>query len=341
MRNGIQLRFIGAREHLPEILRKRIAAAEAKTAANTPHDTGPRRGLWRPLGHRAGDAPGRRQGSRRRPRSRRTSTSRVLGRHMALAGLPAPDLLIRTGGEQRVSNFLLWDLAYTELYFTDTLWPDFGAPELDEAIGLLPQPPASVRPHRRPARGARRTDRRSRRGRMRTHPARWPRTHWRNGFSRPSCWSAVLLPAFLLLPEGIRIGLIALFVLGAAWEWSAFLGLQSRPGASALRRAGRHAAHAAHRLPRVPAVCRRHRSRRPAWLWWVAGVRADPAIPGSALAVAATLAAGFLVLVPAWVSPGRAALHGDRWANPAAVRARHRLGGRRRCVLRRAAASGA
>jgi undecaprenyl diphosphate synthase len=47
---------------------------------------------------------------------------------------PEPDLFIRTGGEQRISNFLLWQLAYTELYFTDTLWPDFDAAALDAAI---------------------------------------------------------------------------------------------------------------------------------------------------------------------------------------------------------------
>jgi undecaprenyl diphosphate synthase len=47
---------------------------------------------------------------------------------------PEPDLFIRTGGEQRISNFLLWQLAYTELYFTDSFWPDFGAVELDKAF---------------------------------------------------------------------------------------------------------------------------------------------------------------------------------------------------------------
>jgi undecaprenyl diphosphate synthase len=47
---------------------------------------------------------------------------------------PEPDLFIRTGGEQRISNFLLWQLAYTELYFTDILWPAFGRPELEAAI---------------------------------------------------------------------------------------------------------------------------------------------------------------------------------------------------------------
>jgi len=54
--------------------------------------------------------------------------------HLSTADLPEPDLFIRTGGEQRVSNFLLWQLAYTELYFTDTLWPDFDQKALDGAI---------------------------------------------------------------------------------------------------------------------------------------------------------------------------------------------------------------
>jgi undecaprenyl diphosphate synthase len=58
----------------------------------------------------------------------------ALGARLALAGLPDPDLLIRTGGDQRISNFLLWNLAYTELYFCDTLWPDFGERELNDAI---------------------------------------------------------------------------------------------------------------------------------------------------------------------------------------------------------------
>ena len=57
-----------------------------------------------------------------------------LAAHLALNYAPEPDLFIRTGGEQRISNFLLWQLAYTELYFTDTLWPDFDAQALDLAI---------------------------------------------------------------------------------------------------------------------------------------------------------------------------------------------------------------
>ena len=55
----------------------------------------------------------------------------MLAQHLAMSYAPEPDLFIRTGGEQRISNFLLWQLAYTELYFTETLWPDFDASALD------------------------------------------------------------------------------------------------------------------------------------------------------------------------------------------------------------------
>src|SRR5690606_6014987 len=58
----------------------------------------------------------------------------TLGAHVALADLPPPDLFIRTGGDHRVSNFLLWQLAYTELWFTETLWPDVDATLLQRAL---------------------------------------------------------------------------------------------------------------------------------------------------------------------------------------------------------------
>jgi undecaprenyl diphosphate synthase len=61
-------------------------------------------------------------------------TEERLARFLSMAYAPEPDLFVRTGGEQRVSNFLLWQLAYTELYFTETLWPDFGAAALDAAF---------------------------------------------------------------------------------------------------------------------------------------------------------------------------------------------------------------
>jgi undecaprenyl diphosphate synthase len=57
--------------------------------------------------------------------------------HMGLAGVPQADLLVRTGGEQRISNFLLWDLAYAELYFSTRLWPDFGIADLEDALAFF------------------------------------------------------------------------------------------------------------------------------------------------------------------------------------------------------------
>jgi undecaprenyl diphosphate synthase len=58
---------------------------------------------------------------------------------LALAGIPDPDLLIRTGGERRISNFLLWNLAYTEMFFSDVLWPEFGPAQLDAAFKFFAQ----------------------------------------------------------------------------------------------------------------------------------------------------------------------------------------------------------
>ena len=66
-------------------------------------------------------------------------TEDMLSEHLAMAYAPEPDLFIRTGGEQRISNFLLWQLAYTELYFTETLWPDFDAAMLKRAIDSFHQ----------------------------------------------------------------------------------------------------------------------------------------------------------------------------------------------------------
>lgn len=61
-------------------------------------------------------------------------SEQAISEHLSTAGLPDVDLLIRTGGEQRISNFLLWQCAYAEIYFSDVLWPDFDVDELDEAI---------------------------------------------------------------------------------------------------------------------------------------------------------------------------------------------------------------
>jgi len=61
----------------------------------------------------------------------------LFGRYLALSDLPEPDLFIRTGGEQRLSNFLLWQCAYSELYFCDSLWPDFNEEDLRKALSCF------------------------------------------------------------------------------------------------------------------------------------------------------------------------------------------------------------
>lgn len=136
--NGIQLRFIGARDSLPTILRKRMGDAEARTAGNSR--------MTLVLAVAYGGQWDMVQAVRRIGQKVRSGTldpadidEAVIDRHRALAGLPSPDLLIRTGGEQRLSNFMLWDLAYTELCFTETLWPDFAEDEVARALDFFSQ----------------------------------------------------------------------------------------------------------------------------------------------------------------------------------------------------------
>ncbi|MBW7925310.1 MAG: di-trans,poly-cis-decaprenylcistransferase [Burkholderiaceae bacterium] len=131
--NGIRLRVVGDLSAFEPGLRKLITQAEARTAANrrlTLTIAANYGGRWdilqavqsmlRAQPELAGD-PDR-------------IGEQALSPHLALAYAPEPDLFVRTGGEQRISNFLLWQLAYTELYFTDTFWPDFDAAALDRAI---------------------------------------------------------------------------------------------------------------------------------------------------------------------------------------------------------------
>ncbi len=92
------------------------------------------RRLRRPLGHRAGGDHALQTLSLRPALPSCTERVEQSSAHLALAFAPEPDLLIRTGGEKRISNFLLYQLAYTELYFCDVLWPHFDAVELDRAF---------------------------------------------------------------------------------------------------------------------------------------------------------------------------------------------------------------
>ena len=132
-RNGIRLCFAGNLQQLSPPLRQRMDAAAALTAGNTSMTLV----IAIAYGGRWDIASAARRLAERcvagEMRTDEIDETR-LAQHLALAGLPDPDLLIRTGGEQRISNFLLWQLAYSELYFTETLWPDFDAAALDLAI---------------------------------------------------------------------------------------------------------------------------------------------------------------------------------------------------------------
>ena len=135
-RNNVRLEFIGNRAQLGNELIEKIAAAEAETAANT--------GLHLVVAVAYGGRwdiveAARRVGSRvaagELDADDIDETAFAAG--LQLDGMPDPDLLIRTGGEQRISNFLLWNLAYAELWFTDVLWPDFREQHLDEAVAYF------------------------------------------------------------------------------------------------------------------------------------------------------------------------------------------------------------
>jgi len=121
---GVRVRFIGEREELDARLRASMASSERVTAANT------RLSLQIALSYGGrsdivGAARRLAQQVERAQLSAAAVDEPTFAAQLALGGIVDPDLFIRTGGEQRISNFLLWNLAYTELYFTEVLWPDF------------------------------------------------------------------------------------------------------------------------------------------------------------------------------------------------------------------------
>ncbi|OGT80317.1 MAG: di-trans,poly-cis-decaprenylcistransferase [Gammaproteobacteria bacterium RIFCSPLOWO2_02_FULL_61_13] len=132
-RHGVSLRFVGDLAGFPASLRQTLHAAEQRTAANTALQllvAANYGGRWdlvqacRKLAHQAragGLDPGQ-------------IDEELFAANLSLAGVPPPDLFIRTGGEQRISNYLLWDLAYSELYFTEVPWPEFTPAQLDDAL---------------------------------------------------------------------------------------------------------------------------------------------------------------------------------------------------------------
>lgn len=132
-RHGIRLRIVGDRSRFSARLQARMADAEALTAGNqrlllnVAANYGGRWDIVQAARHIA-DA------CLEQGLSVEQIDEACFDRYTALAGIPEPDLCIRTGGEQRISNFLIWQMAYTELFFCDCYWPDFGKPELRQAI---------------------------------------------------------------------------------------------------------------------------------------------------------------------------------------------------------------
>lgn len=129
-RSGVRLRIIGDLSRFEKGLRELIVAAEARTASNTrlqltiAANYGGRWDIMQAVNAMLRAQPGKQSGW----------TEADLESFLSMSFAPEPDLFIRTGGEERISNFLLWQLAYTELYFTGTLWPEFERAEFDRAI---------------------------------------------------------------------------------------------------------------------------------------------------------------------------------------------------------------
>ncbi|MEC5217360.1 undecaprenyl diphosphate synthase [Actimicrobium sp. GrIS 1.19] len=127
--NGIRLKVVGDLSRFDDKLQEMIASAERRTASNAGltvtvcANYGGRWDIMQAVNKLAAAQPGRADFS-----------EDELAAELSMAYAPEPDLFIRTGGEQRVSNFLLWQLAYSEFYFTDTWWPDFDADQFDLAI---------------------------------------------------------------------------------------------------------------------------------------------------------------------------------------------------------------
>ncbi|CDG83428.1 polyprenyl diphosphate synthase [Janthinobacterium agaricidamnosum] len=132
--NDIRLKVVGDLSRFNEQLQELIADAERKTADNTRltvticANYGGRWDIMQAVNKMTAAQPGLSD-----------YTEEQLAPYLTMAYAPEPDLFIRTGGEERISNFLMWQLAYTELYFTDQYWPDFNIDSLDAAIASYQQ----------------------------------------------------------------------------------------------------------------------------------------------------------------------------------------------------------
>ena len=130
-RQGVRARFLGRRDRAPDELRAQMEGLEDETAHNQ------RLNLW--IAFDYGGRAELLEAARRLVEAGEEPTEESLRAHLYAPELPDPDLLIRTSGELRISNFLLWQLAYSELVFLDVLWPDFGSRELEDALAAYAQ----------------------------------------------------------------------------------------------------------------------------------------------------------------------------------------------------------
>ena len=131
VKDGVRLRFVGEREGLSASVRQGLEKGELATSANT--------GLQLNVCFNYGGRWDIAHAARSLVAEGKPITEANLDAALALSHVPDPDLVIRTGGEQRISNFLLWQAAYAELYFTETLWPDFDYASLDQALSAFAQ----------------------------------------------------------------------------------------------------------------------------------------------------------------------------------------------------------
>ena len=135
MKNNVRFRMIGQRERLPLSVQRRLAESEERTAVNT--------GMTMVVALSYSSRWEMTEAARVIAGKVRDGVlrvedidERVMAEHLATSFMPDPDLLIRTSGELRLSNYMLWQCAYSEFYFTDTLWPDFDEAALREAIAV-------------------------------------------------------------------------------------------------------------------------------------------------------------------------------------------------------------
>ena len=131
-RDGVRVRVLGRRSDLPDDLRESIRQAQELTANNTGGDLN----IALSYGGRAEITDAVKDIIKKGIRVEEINEQTVAD-HLYTAGQADPDLIVRCGGQKRLSNFLLWQSAYAEIYFTDILWPDFDESELDKALGFF------------------------------------------------------------------------------------------------------------------------------------------------------------------------------------------------------------